>query len=159
MGNVTRASRWQLVNVDEDSFLRIARIEGKHPLINVLLQTLAVIARSQSAASGTREQARFDALSLSVSGPGDFLDDDAPFSIGVHGSEWASIQNVTWADVTFTTDPVSLLERLSVVLGVIEMFLRQGSQSIDQVVGRLVGNVGVLLQHQQVIIDGILNIK
>jgi hypothetical protein len=39
------------------------------------------------------------------------------------------------------------------------MFLRQGSQSIDQIVGRLVGNVGVLLQHQQVIIDGILNIK
>jgi hypothetical protein len=36
------------------------------------------------------------------------------------------------------------------------MFFRQGGQSIDQIIGRLIGNIGVFLQHQRVVVDGVL---
>jgi hypothetical protein len=35
--------------------------------------------------------------------------------------------------------------------------LSQRGQSIDQIIGRLIGNIGVFLQHQRVVIDGVLS--
>ena len=156
-GNVARAGRWQLVDVDEDSLLGIARIKGKHPLVNIFLQTFAAETRGQGATSCTGEQTIFDAVGLGVSGPGVFLDDDPPFSIDIHCAEWTSINDIARADVSFTPNPVALLKGLAVVFGIVEMFLRQGGQSIDQIIGRLISNIGVFLQHQRVVIDGVLN--
>ncbi len=119
---MARAGRWQLVDVDEDSLLGIARIEGKHPLVNKFLQTFAAETRGQGATRCTRVQTSFDALSLGVSGPGVFLDDDPPFSIDIHCSEWASINDVARAYVSFTPNPVALVKGLAVVFGIVEMF-------------------------------------
>ncbi len=156
-GNVARAGRWQLVDVDEDSLLGIAGIEGKHPLVNILLQTFAAETRGQGATRCTGEQTSFDALSLGVSGPGVFLDDDPPFSIDIHCPEWASINDVARADVSLVTRPVALLEEFPFVVGVVEVCLSQRGQSIDQIIGRLIGNIRVFLQHQRVVINGVLN--
>ena len=119
---MARASRWQLVNVDEDSLLRIAGIKGKHPLVNVLLQAFAAVARGQSATRGTGEQASFKALSLGVSRPGDFLNNDAPFTFNVHCTSRTSVNDVTGADVTFFPRPVSLLVEFAFVGRIVEMF-------------------------------------
>ena len=155
-GNVARTGRRQLVDVNEDSLLGIAGIEGKHPLVNVLLQTFAAVARGQGTTGCTREQASFDAMGLGVSGPGDFLDDDPPFSIDIHCPKWASINDIAWADVSLVTRPVAFLEEFAFVVGVVEVFLSQRGQSIDQIVGRLIGKICVFLQHQPVVIDGVL---
>ena len=79
-GDVTRASRWHLVSVDEYALVCIARIEGEHTVDGVLLKALAEVARGQRTASGFREQASLGPLSLGVSWPGDVLDNDAPFT-------------------------------------------------------------------------------
>ena len=97
----------------------IARIEGKHPLVDEFLDTSAAVTRSQSTARCAREQTGFDALGLGVIG--DILDNNAPFSIDVLGAEWAGVLDTTGADVAFFTNPVALLEWISVVQGIIEM--------------------------------------
>ena len=122
---MTRASRWQLVNVDEDSLLRIAGIEGEHPLVNVFLETFAAETWGQSATRDTREQTSFDALSLGVTGPGDFLYNDTPFSFNIHSASGTAVNDVTRADVAFTAHPVALLVEFAFVVRVIEMFFGQ----------------------------------
>ena len=126
-GNVARASRWQLVNIDEDSLVGIARIERKHALINIFLETFAVKTRSQSATRGAGERTSFDALSLGVSGPGHFLDNNAPFSIDIHCSNRTAVNDIAGADVSFFTRPVSLLKEFAFVIGVVKMCLCQRS--------------------------------
>ena len=77
---MARASGWQLVGVDEDALVSVARIEREHAVNGVFLETFAEVARGQRAASGFREQASLGPLGLGVSGPGDVLDNDAPFT-------------------------------------------------------------------------------
>ena len=113
-------------------------------MVDVLLEALAVVARGQSAASGFGEQAGLDALGLSV--VSDFLDDDAPFAVDVHSADWASIKNVARANVSFTADPVALIEGFAIVERVVKVVLVQSSYTVNQVVGQLVGNFGVFLQ-------------
>ena len=143
-GDAARAGRWQLVNVDEQTFAGIARVEGEHAVVDVLLEALAVVARGQSAASGFGEQAGLDALGLSV--VSDFLDDDAPFAVDVLGADRAGVSDAAGADETFTADPVALVELLAVVERVIEFLFLLLGHAINQIVGRLVGNIGVFLQ-------------
>ena len=129
---MARTSRWQLVGVDEETAVRIARVERQHAMVDVLLEALAVVARSQSAASGFREQAGFDALRLRV--VGDVLDDDAPFAVDVLGAQRSGVFDVAGADESFTADPVTLVELFAVVERVVEfLFLRFGD-AIDQIV-------------------------
>ncbi len=157
--NVARAGRWQLVDVDEDSLLGIARIKGKHPLVNIFLQTFAAETRGQGATSCTGEQTSFEALSLGVSRPGDVLDDDPPFSIDIHCASRTSVNDVARADVSLFTRPVSFFVELAVVVGVVEMVFGQRSQSLDRIISRLIGNIGVFLQHQRVVFDGVLEMN
>jgi hypothetical protein len=35
----------------------------------------------------------------------------------------------------------------------------QRSQSLDRIIGRLIGNIGVFLQHQRVVFDGVLEMN
>ena len=113
-------------------------------MVDVLLEALAVVARGQSAASGFGEQAGLDALGLSV--VSDFLDDDAPFAVDVLGADRAGVSDAAGADETFTADPVALVELLAVVERVIEFLFLLLGHAINQIVGRLVGNIGVFLQ-------------
>ena len=141
---MARASWWQLVGVDEETLVGIARVEWEHAVVDVLLEALAVVARGQSAASGFGEQAGLDALGLSV--VSDFLDDDAPFAVDVLGADRAGVSDAAGADETFTADPVALVELLAVVERVIEFLFLLLGHAINQIVGRLVGNIGVFLQ-------------
>ena len=134
-GDVARASRWQLVSVDEDSLVGVARIEGEHPVDGVLLEALAEMARGQGAASGFREKASLGALGLRVSWPGDVLDDDAPFAGRVLGAKWTRIGHVAGADETLATYPVALVELFAVVERIIEFLLLFFADAIHQVVG------------------------
>ena len=154
--DVAGAGRGQLVGVDEETLVRVARVEGEHAMVDVLLQALAVVARSQGAASGAGEQAALDPLGLGVGRPGLSLNDDAPFAFGVLGAEGADVADVGRADEAFTADPVALVELVAVVEGVVESLLLFLGDSIDQIIGRLVGDVGVLLQDQRVVLDGVL---
>ena len=151
---MARTSGGKFIDVDEQSFMRIARIEGQHSLVNILLDTFAFVARRQSAARCTREQASLYTLGLRV--VGHVLDDDTPFTFNVNGPNWPSVCDFRRADVALTADPVALLERRAVVVGVVESALLDGGQSVDSVVSRLVGNVGVFLQNQRVVFDGVL---
>ena len=134
-GDVARASRWQLVGVDEDALVSIARIEGEHAVNGVLLEAFAEVARGQSAASGFREQASLGALSLGVSRPGDVLDDDAPFTGRVLGAQRTRVGHVAGAYETLTTNPVALVELLAVVERIIEFLLLFLADAIYQIVG------------------------
>ena len=55
--DVAGASRCELEDVDENALVRVAGIEGQHPMVDVLLRALALVARSQKSASGIREKA------------------------------------------------------------------------------------------------------
>ena len=114
-GDVARASRRQLEGIDEDTFVRVTGVEGEHAVVDVLLQALAVVARSKGTASGFGEEAGFDALGLGVSGPGVVLDNDAPFTISVLSAQGTGVLDVARADESLAANPVSLIELLAVV--------------------------------------------
>lgn len=82
-------------------------------MVNVLLNALAPVARSQCAARRSVEQACFHALSLSV--VGDVLDDNTPFIVDVLCTLRTGIQNLAWANVTLATYPVTLIESVAFV--------------------------------------------
>ncbi len=113
-------------------------------MVDVFLEALAVVAWGQGAASGFGEQAGLDALGLGV--VGDFLDDNAPFTIDVLSADWASVSDGAGADETFTTNPVALIELLAVVERVIEFLFLGLGDTINQIISGLVSNIGVLLQ-------------
>lgn len=120
---MARTGRWQLVDVDENPFLDIARIERKHTLVNVFLEAFAAMAWSQSAARGAREQTFLYALSLGVAWPGNILNNDAPFTFDIYGAERTSVKHVTRANVSFITDPVTLFKGVAVVVRIAKMLL------------------------------------
>jgi len=153
--DVARTSRWQLVDVDEETLVRIAWVEGEHAVVDILLKAGALIARSQGAASGSSKQAGLDALGLSI--VSDVLNDDSPFSIDVLSAQGTSVGDIRWADKSLTSNPVAFVELLAVIEGIVEFLLLLLCDSINQIIGRLVSNIGVLLQDQRIIIDGILD--
>jgi hypothetical protein len=152
--DVARTSRWQLVDVDEETLVRIAWVKGEHAVVHVLLQAGAFVARSQGTARGSSKQAGLDALGLSI--VSDVLNDDSPFSIDVLSTQGTSIGNIRWADISLTSNPVAFVELLAVIEGIVKFLLLLLCDSINQIIGRLVSNIGVLLQNQRIIIDGVL---
>ena len=118
---MTRASGRQLVDVDKETLVRIARVEGQHAMVDVLLQAGALVARGQGAARSAGEEAGLDALGLRV--VGDVLHDDAPFSFDVLGAHRSRVQHLRWADEALGTDPVGFLERVAGVAGIFKRSL------------------------------------
>ena len=101
----------------------------------VLLKALAEVARGQRTASGFREQASLGPLSLGVSWPSVVLDNDAPFTGRILGAQGTRVSHVAWADETFTTNPVALVELLAVVERIIEFLFLFFADAIHQIVG------------------------
>lgn len=130
-GDVARASRRQLEGIDEDTFVRVAGVEGEHAVVDVLLQALAVVARSQGTAGGFREEASFDTLGLGVSGPGVVLDNDAPFTISVLSAQRTSVLDVAGANESLTADPVALIKLFAVIERVVEFLLLSLGDTVD----------------------------
>ena len=54
---VTRARRRELEDVDEDAFVRVARVEGQHPVVDVLLGALGLVAGGEESAGRVRVKA------------------------------------------------------------------------------------------------------
>ena len=121
---MTRARRWQFVNVNENSLLNVTRIEGQHTLVDVFLHAFATVARSQCAASGSGEQTTFDALSLRVSRPGDVLNDGPPFTVNIQSAQRTAVVDIAGADVSFLANPVAFIKGLALVCGIVKVFLR-----------------------------------
>jgi hypothetical protein len=92
-------------------------------MIDVLLDTGAVMTRSQGTARCAGEQASLHPLGLGV--VGDILYDDTPFAFDVHCTDGTGVNNVAGADVSFTANPVALVKRFTVVVGVVEFVLFQ----------------------------------
>ena len=55
MGDVARAGRWQLVGVNEETPVKVARVNRDHPVVDILLGALRLIARGKEAAGRVRE--------------------------------------------------------------------------------------------------------
>lgn len=140
---MARTGRWQFENVYENTFGDIAGIERKHSVVDVLLDTFSAMARGDSAAGGSSIQTSFDAMGLGVIG--DILNDHAPLAVGIHSSAWPHVKDIARADVSVTTHPISPRKWIAVVKRIVEMFLFQRSDTIDQVISRLECNVGVFL--------------
>lgn len=151
---MARAGRRQLEGVDEQTLVGVTRIEGEHPVVDVLLDALALVARGQGAASGFGEQAALNALGLGV--VSDVLDNNAPFAVDVLGAEGAGVLDVARADEAFAANPVALVELFAVVERVVELLFLDLGDTVNEVVGGLVGNIGVLLQDERVVVDGVL---
>ena len=111
---MARTGRREFENVNKKTLVCVAGVEGEHAVVDVLLNAFALIARSQSAARSASEEASLDALGLGVIS--DILDDDAPFTIDVLSANWASVEDVTGANVTLSADPVALLKCATVIV-------------------------------------------
>lgn len=153
-GDVTGAGRRQLVCVDKEAAVGVTWVEREHTMDDVLLKAFAVMARGQRAASGLREEAGFDSLRLSVISH--VLDDYAPFAFSVLSAEGPGILDIAGANETLTADPVAFVKLFSVVEGVIKFLFLRFSHAVHQIIGRLISDVGVLLQRQRIIVDGVL---
>jgi len=163
-GDVTGAGTGQLVGVDEESSVGITGVEGEHPVVDILLGTLGLVAGGQQSAGAVREQTGLQSGGLGVVvvtvavALRDVLEDDPPVTLHVDGPGDLGVVNIGGTKVTLGSNPVSgvvLAGSLagSSVVAVVEMFLLRLGDLIHQVVSTLVSNVGVLLQEERVLAD------
>jgi hypothetical protein len=162
--DVTGAGTGQLVGVDEESSVGITGVEGEHPVVDILLGTLGLVAGGQQSAGAVGEQTGLQSGGLGVVvvtvavALGDVLEDDPPVTLHIDGPGDLGVVNIGGTKVTLGSDPVSgvvlagSLAGASVV-AVVEMLLLRLGDLIHQVVSTLVSNVGVLLQEERVLAD------
>jgi len=163
-GDVTGAGTGELVGVDEESSVGIAGVEGEHPVVDILLGTLGLVARSQQSAGTVREQAGLQSgglgvvvVTVSIS-LRDVLQDDPPVTLNIDSPGDLGVVNIRGAKVTLRSDPVSgvvLAGALagSSVVAVVETLLLWLGDHLHEVVSTLVSDVGVLLQEESVLAD------
>ena len=164
LGDVAGAGAGQLVGVNEEAPVGVARVDGEHPVVDVLLGALGLVARSQQPAGTVGGQAGLQPGGLSVVvvavavALGDVLEDDPPVALNIHCSGDLGVVNVGGAEIALGSDPVGGVVRrgalggTSVVLVVKGLFLFLGDV-LDQVIGRLVSNVSILLQEESILRD------
>jgi len=164
LGDVAGASTGQLVGVNEEASVGVAWVDGEHPVVDVLLGALRLVARSQQPAGTVGGQAGLEPGGLCVVvvavavALGDVLEDDPPVALNVHCSGDLGVVDVGGAKVALRSNPVGGVVRrgalggTSVVLVVKVFFLLLGDV-LDQVVGGLVSNVSILLQEKSILRD------
>ena len=90
--DVTGAGTGELVGVDEESSVWITGVQGEHPVVDKLLGTLGLVARSQQPAGAVREETGLQPGGLGVVvvtvaiALRDVLQDDPPVTLDVDGS-------------------------------------------------------------------------
>jgi len=169
LGDVAGACAGQLVGVDEEASVGVAGVDGEHPVVDVLLGALGLVARSQQPAGTVGGQAGLQPGGLGVVvvavavALGDVLEDDPPVALNIHCSGDLGVVDVGGAKVALRSNPVSGVIRrgalggTSVVLVVKVFFLLLGDV-LDQVVGGLVSNVSILLQEESILRDLVCDI-
>ena len=159
--HMARACAGQLVGVDEKSAIQIAGIQGQHAVVDILLRALAVVAGGQQAARRVGEEARLQPRGLRVVvltvavALRHVLHNNPPEALHVHGPLDLRIVNVGGAEVALRSDPVRhVVGRRSLggarVVLVVESLLLRADDLLDEVIGRLVGLVCVLLEEERV---------
>ena len=109
--NVTRATRRQLVSVNEESSVGVTGVEREHSVVDILLGTFGTIARSQESAGRVWSQASFQASSLSVVVMtvsvilGNVLKNNSPKSFNVQSSLDLDVVNLAGTQVSFGSNP------------------------------------------------------
>ena len=92
LGDVAGAGTGQLVGVDEEAPVGVAGVDREHPVVDVLLGALGLVAGGQQATRAVREETRLEARGLGVVVVtiavtlGDVLQDDPPVTLDVDGS-------------------------------------------------------------------------
>ena len=163
------AGRGKLVGINEESSVGVTGVNREHPVVDILLGALAIVARSQQSAGTVGVQASLKPGGLSVVvvsitvSLGDVLQDDSPVALNVDGTGDLGVVNIAGAKVALRADPVAgiigrgSLAGTSVVLVVKRLLLGLGDV-LDKVISRLVGNISVLLQEKRILGDLVGNV-
>jgi len=99
-GDMTGAGTGQLVGVDEESSVGITGVEREHPVVDILLGTLGLVARSQQSAGTVREQAGLQSGGLGVVVVTvaitlrDVLEDDSPVTLNIDSPGDLGVVNI-----------------------------------------------------------------
>jgi len=112
-GEVARASARELVSVDEEPSVWVARVNGEHSVVDILLGALGLVARGKKTTSRVWEE-----TGLKTSGLGvvvvtisvslrDVLEDDSPVSFNIDSTGDLGVVNIGGAKVTLGSNPMS----------------------------------------------------
>ena len=164
MGDVARAGRWQLVGVDEESPVGVARVDREHAVVDILLGALGLIARGKEAAGRVGcltglQPGGLGVVVVAVAVPlGDVLEDDPPVSLHIDGPGDLGVVHVGGTEVALGSDPVAGVVLAGSLAGtsvvpVVEMLLLRLGDHLHEVVSALVSNVSVLLEEESVLAD------
>lgn len=160
LGNVTGAGGGEFEDVDEKTLVGITGIVGQHAVVDVLLGTFALVAGSEETTSGIGIQTGFEAGGLGI--VVDIVDDDSPISVDVTGAFGHTVNDVGWAEITFGSDPMAgiigrfALRSAGVVIVVESIFLVFGDV-FDEIIGGLVGDIGVFLVEEVILRNSVLD--
>ena len=162
--DMTRASRRQFVGIDEKSTVGIARVIRQHSVVDILLGTFGSVARSQKPTGRIRGQTGFQTSGLSVVVMSitvifrHMLQNDPPEAFDVQSAKNFDVIDLAGAQITFRSNPVTGVIRTGsfgssgVVIVVKRGFLRS-HDFFDQIIGGLIGNIGIFLQENGVLTD------
>jgi len=162
--NMARTSRGKLVGIDEKSTVRITRVQGEHSVVNILLGTFGVVTGSQKSAGRVGGLTGFQAGGLGIVIVtisvvfGDMLEDNSPVPFNIDGTFDFGVFNGGRAEVALRSDPVGgIIGRRSLgsssVIIVVESSLLGSNDVLNQVIGRLVGDIRVFFQENRVLGD------
>jgi len=116
-GEVARASARELVSVDEEPSVWVARVNREHSVVDILLGALGLVARGEKTTSRVREQTGLKTgglgvvvVTVSVS-LRDVLEDDSPVSLNIDSASDLGVINIRGAKITLRSNPVSCVIR------------------------------------------------
>jgi len=109
---VAGASAGKLVGVNEESSVWVTGIDREHPVVDILLGALGLVAGGKETTSGVGEETGLEAgglgvvvMAVSVT-VGDVLEDDSPVALDVDGTGDLGVIHIGWAEVSLGSDPV-----------------------------------------------------
>ena len=100
---MARTGRRKLVGINEETSVRITRINGDHSVVNVFLGTFALVARCKETASRVWGLTSLQSGGLCIVVMtiaiffGDVLEDDSPVAFNIDGPADLGVVNIRWA--------------------------------------------------------------
>ena len=112
LGNMARTGRWQLVGINEETAVGVARVQRQHAVVDVFLGTFGLVAGGQKSAGRIRGLAGFQSGGLGVIVVtigvifGNVLQNHSPVSFNINSSFDFGISYMRGAEVAFGSNPV-----------------------------------------------------
>jgi hypothetical protein len=158
------AGRGELVGIDEESPVGVTGVNGDHPVVDILLCALALVTGSEEPAGAVGSETGLKPGSLGVVVLavavllGDVLKDNAPVALNVDSALDLGVVDDRGAEVALGAGPVGKVKGRGALGGagvvlVVKGVLLISGDVVNQVVSRLVGHVGVLLQEDGILAD------